>query len=104
MAEMHENFADGSNWKPQKFPKAEWSSKKVRRILRAKCREFRSLICSRTRHVVEGRTLRACLKKAVFGSTGYQPVPSGNLPDGMGAASMNNPGAGFQCDTRSHSG
>jgi len=34
-------------------------------------------------------------EKAVLGSTGYQPVPSGNLPDGMGAASMNNPGAGF---------
>ncbi|MBI4658629.1 MAG: hypothetical protein HY735_07240 [Verrucomicrobia bacterium] len=28
------------------------------------------------------------------GSTGYQPVPSGNLPDGSGAASMNQPSAG----------
>ncbi|MBI4662959.1 MAG: hypothetical protein HY735_29470 [Verrucomicrobia bacterium] len=30
-----------------------------------------------------------------MGSTGYQPVPSGNLPDGTGEASMNNPDAGF---------
>jgi malonyl CoA-acyl carrier protein transacylase len=30
-----------------------------------------------------------------LGGTGYQPVPSGNLPDRMGAASIRNPGAGF---------
>ncbi|MBI4661627.1 MAG: hypothetical protein HY735_22620 [Verrucomicrobia bacterium] len=32
---------------------------------------------------------------SALGGTDYQPVPSGNLPDGTGEASMSNPGARF---------
>ena len=34
-------------------------------------------------------------EKAGSGSTGYQPVPSGDSPDGMARASSANPDAGF---------
>ncbi|MBI4663105.1 MAG: hypothetical protein HY735_30220 [Verrucomicrobia bacterium] len=34
-------------------------------------------------------------ENSVSGSTGCQPVPPGHLPDGTGATSMSNPGAGL---------
>jgi NAD(P)-dependent dehydrogenase (short-subunit alcohol dehydrogenase family) len=39
----------------------------------------------------------------ISGSTGYHPLPSGNLPDGTAAASIGDPGVGFQGDADSHS-
>jgi hypothetical protein len=39
-----------------------------------------------------------------LGSTGYQPVPSGNLPDGTGAGINEQLWRWLHCNTRSHCG
>ena len=57
--------------------------------------------CGRSRKV--DRRLKSLSGNAVLGRTGYQPVPSGNLPDGTGGSSMDHPGAGFVGITHFHS-